>query len=58
MGLKPLYHQLDITDKTSITKFRDYIASNEGGIDLLVNNAAIAYKVSPILFPTNSSKTA
>lgn len=49
LGLKPLFHQLDITDKNSIIKFRDYIASNEGGIDLLVNNAAIAYKVSLFL---------
>lgn len=44
-GLNPIFHQLDITDNSSIIKFRDYIASNEGGIDLLVNNAAIAYKV-------------
>lgn len=45
LGLKPIFHQLDITDNNSIVRFRDYIASNEGGIDILVNNAAIAFKV-------------
>lgn len=45
LGLKPLFHQLDITDKDSIRKFRDFIAESHGGIDLLVNNAAIAFKV-------------
>lgn len=44
-GLNPLFHQLDITDKESITKFRNYITEKYGGIDLLINNAAIAFKV-------------
>lgn len=43
-GLKPNYHQLDITDKTSLENFRDYIKSKYAGIDVLVNNAAIAFK--------------
>ncbi|CAG9796224.1 unnamed protein product [Diatraea saccharalis] len=43
-GLKPCYHQLDINDTKSIETFRDYIKDNHGGIDVLVNNAAIAFK--------------
>ncbi|CAF4924479.1 unnamed protein product [Pieris macdunnoughi] len=45
-GLRPKYHQLDITDPKSIEKFRDYLKENYGGIDILVNNAAIAFKVN------------
>lgn len=43
-GLHPKFHQLDITVPSSVEKFRDYIKSNYGGIDILVNNAAIAFK--------------
>lgn len=43
-GFHPNYHQLDITDKQSITVFRDYIKEKYGFIDILVNNAAIAFK--------------
>lgn len=43
-GLKPSYHQLDITDNASVETFRDYLKEKHGGIDVLVNNAAIAFK--------------
>lgn len=43
-GLNPKYHQLDITDKQSLETFRDYIKENYSGIDILINNAAIAFK--------------
>ncbi|XP_038219313.1 carbonyl reductase [NADPH] 3-like [Zerene cesonia] len=43
-GLNPKYHQLDTTDPRSIEVFRDYIKGNYGGLDVLVNNAAIAFK--------------
>ncbi|CAB3248030.1 unnamed protein product [Arctia plantaginis] len=42
LGLKPEYHQLDVTDKESIVRFRDHIKEKYGGIDILVNNAAVA----------------
>lgn len=42
-GLHPKYHQLDITDKQSVEKFRDYIKSKYEGIDILVNNAGIGF---------------
>ncbi len=45
-GLHPKFHQLDITDTDSIRKLADYLKDNYGGLDVLVNNAAIAYKVS------------
>jgi carbonyl reductase 1 len=44
-NLQPKFHQLDISDDESITTFRDYIKNTYGGLDILVNNAAIAFKV-------------
>uniref|UniRef100_A0A1B6KVH8 carbonyl reductase (NADPH) n=1 Tax=Graphocephala atropunctata TaxID=36148 RepID=A0A1B6KVH8_9HEMI len=44
LNLKPEFHQLDITCKKSIVKFADFIKIKHGGLDVLVNNAAIAYK--------------
>lgn len=38
------FHQLDIDDKASIERLRDSLVKAHGGIDILVNNAAIAYK--------------
>jgi carbonyl reductase 1 len=46
LGLKPKFHQLDVTDQKSLETFRDFIKNEHGGIDVLVNNAATAYKVS------------
>jgi len=43
-GLKPLFHQLDIDDETSVVALRDFMKEKYGGIDVLVNNAAIAFK--------------
>lgn len=45
-GLNPKFHQLDITDEASISAFRDYLKKTHGGIDVLVNNAAIAFKMA------------
>jgi len=44
LGLHPKFHQLDIDSSESIHKFRDFLKTKYGGIDVLVNNAAIAYK--------------
>ena len=41
LGLHPLYHQLDIDDESSILNLRDFLKSNYGGLDVLVNNAAL-----------------
>ena len=44
LGFEPHYHQLDIDDESSVVKFRDYLKETYGGLDVLVNNAAIAFK--------------
>uniref|UniRef100_A0A0A9W0V9 carbonyl reductase (NADPH) n=1 Tax=Lygus hesperus TaxID=30085 RepID=A0A0A9W0V9_LYGHE len=43
-GLSPAFHQLDIDDLESIKTFASFIKTEHGGIDVLVNNAAIAFK--------------
>jgi len=51
LGLHPNYHQLDIDDESSVLKLRDYLKSNYGGLDVLVNNAAIQFWLdSPLSF--------
>ena len=42
-GLSPRFHQLDITDLQSIRAVRDFLLKEYGGLDVLVNNAAIAF---------------
>lgn len=49
-GLHPKFHQLDITDKNSIDKLRNFLQSTYGGLDVLVNNAAIAYVEDTVSF--------
>jgi len=46
LGFHPKYHQLDIDDKDSISCLRDYMQTTYGGLDVLVNNAAIAFKAA------------
>lgn len=43
-GLHPKFHLLDITDKDSIKTLGSFLKKEYGGLDVLVNNAAIAYK--------------
>ncbi|XP_040279052.1 carbonyl reductase [NADPH] 1-like [Bufo bufo] len=43
-GLSPLFHQLDVTDLTSIRALRDFLKKKYGGLDVLINNAGIAFK--------------
>jgi len=45
-GFYPRYHQLDITDKGSIQSLHDHLLKEHQGLDVLVNNAGIAYKGS------------
>lgn len=47
-GCSPKFHQLDIISLESIQKFKTFIEQEYGGIDILINNAGIAYKV---IFP-------
>ena len=43
-GLKANYFPLDITDQKSIEKLRDYLVESYGGVDVLINNAGIAFR--------------
>ncbi|KAM6956097.1 LOW QUALITY PROTEIN: carbonyl reductase [NADPH] 1 [Aplochiton taeniatus] len=43
-GLRPLFHQLDISDPSSVATATEFFKERYGGIDVLVNNAGIAYK--------------
>ncbi|KAG8000275.1 Carbonyl reductase [NADPH] 1 [Nibea albiflora] len=45
-GLKPMFHQLDINDLNSITTAAAFFKDKYGGVDVLVNNAGIAFKVA------------
>ena len=43
-GLQPKFHQLDIDSTESIEALKQFLLANYGGLDVLVNNAGIAYK--------------
>ncbi|XP_069492221.1 carbonyl reductase [NADPH] 1-like [Ambystoma mexicanum] len=43
-GIKSLFHQLDITNLQSINALRDFLKQEYGGLDVLINNAGIAFK--------------
>ncbi|XP_055975501.1 carbonyl reductase [NADPH] 1 isoform X1 [Sorex fumeus] len=45
-GLSPRFHQLDINDLQSIRALRDFLRKEYGGLDVLVNNAGIAFKMN------------
>ncbi|CAI6351697.1 unnamed protein product [Macrosiphum euphorbiae] len=46
LGLKPKFHQLDVTDTGSVATFAKFVADSYAGIDVLVNNAAISFKAT------------
>ena len=51
-GLKPKLRILDVTDNASLTAARDFLLQEYGGLDVLVNNAAVAYidqSVKPLI---------
>ncbi|XP_001365412.1 carbonyl reductase [NADPH] 1-like [Monodelphis domestica] len=57
-GLNPIFHQLDIDDPQSIRTLRDFLKERYGGVDVLVNNAGIAFKVAdPTPFPIQAEVT-
>ncbi|KAM6161861.1 carbonyl reductase [NADPH] 1-like [Erethizon dorsatum] len=45
-GLSPRFHQLDVDDLQSIRAVRDFLRREYGGLDVLVNNAGLAFKVA------------
>ena len=42
-GLNPKFHLLDICSEKSVIDLRDFLMENYGGIDVLVNNAGVAF---------------
>lgn len=57
-GLSPRFHQLDIDDLQSIRALRDFMRREYGGLDVLVNNAGIAFKMAdPTPFPIQAEVT-
>ncbi|XP_025262968.1 carbonyl reductase [NADPH] 1 isoform X4 [Camponotus floridanus] len=56
-GLNPKFHQLDISDDESITEFRDYLKNTYGGLDVLINNAAIKFNDDAVSFVTQAEET-
>lgn len=45
-NVKAQFHQLDIDNQESIDRFAKYIKEKHGGLDILINNAAIAFKAA------------
>lgn len=45
LGLHPKFYQLDILNIEQINKFASFLKENYGGVDILVNNAAVNYGV-------------
>lgn len=41
LGLEPKFHILDVTEEVSIKKLADFLKTQHGGLDVLVNNAAV-----------------
>uniref|UniRef100_T1IV60 Uncharacterized protein n=1 Tax=Strigamia maritima TaxID=126957 RepID=T1IV60_STRMM len=57
-GYDPIGHPLDLGDRGSIETFAEYVSEKFGGLDILVNNAAMAYKVSSVeSFGTQAENT-
>ncbi|XP_005106266.1 carbonyl reductase [NADPH] 1 [Aplysia californica] len=57
-GLNPLFHQLDITEHSTVVTLRDFLKQNYQGLDVLVNNAGIAYKATATApFPEQAEVT-
>lgn len=43
-GLNPLFHELDVSQPDSIRMFEEFIMKNYGGVDIIVNNAAVHFE--------------
>ncbi|XP_056621433.1 carbonyl reductase [NADPH] 1 [Triplophysa dalaica] len=57
-GLSPIFHQMDINDPKSVGTARDFFKEKYGGVDVLINNAGIAFKMAdPTPFKTQADVT-
>lgn len=55
-GLRPRFHQLDLDDVASVSQLKLFLEKTYGGLDVLVNNAGIAYKVNHRVFRMGTSR--
>ena len=44
-GFRPKFYQLETTKLSSIEEAKKFVESNYGGLDLLINNAGMLYRV-------------
>ena len=44
-GWSPKFHQLDVCNTDSISEFRDHLKHEYEGLDVLINNAGLAWVV-------------
>ncbi|KAK5908886.1 hypothetical protein CgunFtcFv8_016904 [Champsocephalus gunnari] len=57
-GLTAKFHQLDINDEKSIVSAAAFFKKTYGGVDVLINNAGIAFKgADPAPFPVQAEVT-
>ncbi|XP_048201846.1 carbonyl reductase [NADPH] 3 [Perognathus longimembris pacificus] len=57
-GLSPRFHPLDIDDVRSIRALRDFLRREYGGLNVLVNNAGIAFEMDdPTPFDVQAERT-
>ena len=56
-GLHTVFEQLDITSPQSIGSFSETIAAKYGGIDILCNNAGIAFNTGKVAFEERARET-
>ena len=58
-GLRPKFHQLDITSQASVENLKQHLVQMYGGLDVLVNNAGVVCErdSSPIPFSEKASIT-
>lgn len=45
-GLKPKFHQLDVQSTDSAQRLTEYLHQQYDGVDVLVNNAGVAFMVN------------
>ncbi|KAF3841753.1 hypothetical protein F7725_023704 [Dissostichus mawsoni] len=57
-GLTAKFHQLDINDEKSIVSAAAFFKKTYGGVDVLINNAGIAFKASSALARLNKCSAA